>query len=91
MDSLIVQTSQVRQAYSQARIQLLQQELANPKKVYSETALLKLSDNEWGQAQTGIRQSAERILAQGIPPGLPSSILQNAVKLNIQEFVPKNA
>ena len=91
LDSLIVQTSQVRQAYSQARIQLLQQELANPKKVYSETALLKLSDNEWGQAQTGIRQSAERILAQGIPPGLPSSILQNAVKLNIQEFVPKNA
>ncbi|MDB9398579.1 MULTISPECIES: HD family phosphohydrolase [Cyanophyceae] len=91
LDSLIVQTSQVRQAYTQARIQLLQQDLANPKKVYSETALLKLSDNEWLQAQTGIRQSAERILAQGIPPGLPPSILQNAVKLNIQEFVPKNA
>ncbi len=91
LDSLIVQTSQVRQAYTQAKIQLLQPEKANSKRVYSETALLKLSDNEWVQAQTGIRQSADRILAQGIPPGLPSSILQNAVKLNVQELVPKNA
>ena len=91
LDSLIVQTSQVRQSYTQAKIQLLQPEKANSKKIYSETALLKLSDNEWIQAQTGIRQSADRILAQGIPPGLPSSILQNAVKLNVQDFVPKDS
>ncbi len=91
LDSLIVKTSQVRQAYTQAKIQLLQPEKASSKRVYSETALLRLSDNEWSQAQTGIRRSADRILAQGIPPGLPSSILQNAVKLNVQEFVPKNA
>ncbi|WP_414550827.1 HD family phosphohydrolase [Anabaena sp. CCY 0017] len=91
LDSLIVQTSQVRQSYTQAKIQLLQPEKANSQKIYSETALLKLSDNEWVQAQTGIRQSADRILAQGIPPGLPSSILQNAVKLNVQDFVPKNS
>jgi cyclic-di-AMP phosphodiesterase PgpH len=91
LDSLILQTSQARQKYSQARIQLLHQELASPAKVYTQTTLLKLSDNEWQQAQTGIRQSADRILAQGIPPGLPASILENAVKLNIQEVVPKNA
>ncbi|HYW20485.1 MAG TPA: HD family phosphohydrolase [Nodularia sp. (in: cyanobacteria)] len=91
LDSLILQTSQVRQAYTQAKIQLLQPQKANYKKVYSETALLKLSDNEWGQAQTGIRQSADRILAQGIPPGLPSSNLQNAVSLQVQDFVPKNS
>ncbi|MDB9380516.1 phosphohydrolase, partial [Nodularia sphaerocarpa CS-585A2] len=91
LDSLIVQTSQVRQAYTQAKIQLLQPELANFAKISHETAFLKLSDNEWGQAQTGISQSADRILTQGIPQGLPSSILLNAVKLNVQEFVPKNA
>ncbi|MDB9540086.1 HD family phosphohydrolase [Anabaenopsis tanganyikae CS-531] len=91
LDSLILQTSQVRQKYSQARIQLLQQQLASPPQVYTETTLLQLSDDEWQQAQAGIRQSADRILAQGISPGLPSSILENAVKLNIQEVVPKNA
>ncbi len=91
LDSLIVQTSQVRQAYTQAKNQLLQPEKAVSKRVYSETALLRLSDKEWTQAQTGIRHSADRILVQGIPPGLPPSILQNAVKLHVQELVPKNA
>lgn len=91
LDSLIVQTSQVRQAYSQARIQLLQTEKPHTKRVYNDTALLQLSDQEWGQTQRGIRHTADRILAQGIPPGLPPSILENAVKLNIQEVVPKNA
>ncbi|MEA5514421.1 HD family phosphohydrolase [Nodularia sp. UHCC 0506] len=90
LDSLIVKTSQVRQAYTQAKIQLLQPEKASSKRVYSETALLKLSDNEWVKTQIGIRQSADRILTQGIPPGLPLTILQNAVKLNVQELVPKD-
>lgn len=91
LDSLIVQTSQVRQVYSQARIQLLGIDKPNIKRVYSEFSLLKLSDQEWGEAQKGIRQSANRILAQGIPQGLPLNILQNAVSLQVQEFVPKNA
>ncbi|MDH6057057.1 HD family phosphohydrolase [Umezakia ovalisporum] len=90
LDSLIVQISQVRQAYTQAEIQLVRQDFANSKKVYTNTALLQLSDKEWGQAQKGIRQSAEKILAQGIPQGLPSSIIENAVKLTIQELVPKS-
>ncbi|MBE9050581.1 HD family phosphohydrolase [Nostocales cyanobacterium LEGE 11386] len=91
LSSLIVQISQVRQAYSQAKFQLLQRESTNSKQLYNDTTLLELSDNEWAQTKTGIRQSAERILAQGIPPGLPSSILQNAVSLQVQTFVPKNS
>lgn len=91
LDSLLVQIPQVRQAYSQAKSELVRQDLTSGKKVYSETALLKLSDNEWKQAQQGISQSAQRILSQGIPPGLPANILENAVKLTIPELVPKNA
>ncbi|MEA5583376.1 HD family phosphohydrolase [Nodularia harveyana UHCC-0300] len=91
LDSLIVQTSQVRQAYSQAKIQILLANKPNIQRVYTETALLKLSDKEWVKAKTGVQQSADRMLAQGIPEGLPLSILQNAVSLQVQEFVPKNA
>lgn len=94
LSSLILQVSQARQAYVQASVQLLQQEIANSDKsetIYNETILLDLSDDDWAKTQTGIRQSAERILAQGIPSGLPPSILQNAVNLQVQMLVPKNA
>jgi putative nucleotidyltransferase with HDIG domain len=91
LSALITQTAQVRKTYAQAQLQLLSRENPHSKKIYSETALLELSDNEWTTTKSGIRRSAERILTQGIPPGLPSSILQSAVSLQIQAFVPQNA
>ncbi|NDJ25141.1 HDIG domain-containing protein [Nostoc sp. B(2019)] len=91
LSSLIAQISQVRQAYTQATAKLLQLETLNPETVYEETVLLDLSDEEWLKTQTGIHQSAERILTQGIPSGLPKNILQDAVNLQVQVFVPKAA
>ncbi|WGV25517.1 HD family phosphohydrolase [Halotia branconii] len=91
LSSLIAQISQSREAYAQASVQLLQLETNNSDTVYNNTVLLDLSDDEWAKTQAGIRQSAERILAQGIPSGLLPSILQNAVSLQVQTFVPKNA
>ncbi|MBH8555572.1 HD family phosphohydrolase [Nostocaceae cyanobacterium CENA357] len=89
--SLIAQISQSRQAYTQASVQLLQLETNDSDTIYNGTVVLNLSDDEWTRTQIGIRQSAERILAQGIPSGLLPSILQNAVSLQVQTFVPKNA
>jgi putative nucleotidyltransferase with HDIG domain len=91
LSSLINQISQARQAYTQASTQLLRVNSVTPQTIYSETVLLELSDDEWRKTQLGINQSAERILTQGIPPGLPDSILSNAVSLQIQVFVPRNA
>ncbi|QSJ17874.1 HD family phosphohydrolase [Nostoc sp. UHCC 0702] len=94
LSSLITQISQARQAYAQASAQLLQPETTNSdnsQMVYGETILLDLSDDEWAKTQTGIRQSAERMLTQGIPHGIPPTILQNAVSLHVQGFVPKDA
>jgi cyclic-di-AMP phosphodiesterase PgpH len=91
LSSLIALISQSRQAYAQASVQLLQLETNDSDTVYNGTVLLDLSDDEWAKTQTGIRQSAERVLAQGIPSGLLPSILQNAVSLQVQTFVPKNA
>ncbi|MEA5503191.1 HD family phosphohydrolase [Halotia wernerae UHCC 0503] len=91
LSSLIAQISQSRGAYAQASVQLLQLETNDSDTVYNGTVILDLSDDEWAKTQKGIRQSAERILAQGIPSGLLPSILQNAVSLQVQTFVPKNA
>ncbi|HIK06147.1 MAG TPA: HD family phosphohydrolase [Trichormus sp. M33_DOE_039] len=90
LSSVIAQISQARQAYTQANAQLNSNTITSDT-IYSETVLLELSDDEWTKTQSGIYQSAERILTQGIPPGLPDSILSNAVSLQVQAVVPKNA
>ncbi|MGI8503147.1 MAG: HD family phosphohydrolase [Hassallia sp.] len=91
LSSLTAQISQARQAYAQANAKLLQLKAVNPETVYNDTFILNLSDDDWGKTETGIQQSAERILAQGIPPGLPPNILQDAVKLQVQTSVPQEA
>jgi cyclic-di-AMP phosphodiesterase PgpH len=89
--SLISQISQARQRYTQATAKLLQLESVSPETIYEESLLLDLSDLEWEKTQMGIHQSLERILTQGIAPGLPPNILQDAVNLQIQTFVPEDA
>ncbi|HYX13086.1 MAG TPA: HD family phosphohydrolase [Nostoc sp.] len=88
---LISQISQARQRYTQAIAKLLQLETVTPEAVYEESLLLNLLDGEWETTQMGIHQSAERILTQGIPQGLPKNILQDAVSLQLQSFVPESA
>ncbi|MFM6277184.1 MAG: HD family phosphohydrolase, partial [Dolichospermum sp.] len=61
------------------------------KQVYTAPVLLALSDNNWEKTQAGIRQSAERIIAQGVAAGLPKSVLHNAVILQVQLSVPSEA
>ncbi|MCC5607004.1 HD family phosphohydrolase [Nostoc sp. CHAB 5834] len=88
---LIAQIYQARQRYTQATAKLLQLETVTPEAVYEESLLLHLLDGEWEKTQMGIHQSAERILTQGIPQGLPKNILQDAVSLQLQTFVPESA
>ncbi|MEH2194704.1 MAG: HD family phosphohydrolase [Nostoc sp.] len=88
---LIAQISQIRKRYTQATAKLLQLDAVTPQAVYEESLLLDLSDLEWEKTQMGIHQSAERILTQGIPQGLPKNILQDAVSLQLQSFVPESA
>jgi cyclic-di-AMP phosphodiesterase PgpH len=91
LSSLTAQISQVRQAYAMAFAKLLELNAVNQEPVYNDTFLLSLSDDDWGKTEAGIQQSAERILAQGIPPGLPPNILQDAVRLQVQTSVPQEA
>ncbi len=91
LSSLTAQISQVRKAYAQANSKLLQLNALNPETVYNDSLILNLSDQDWGKTERGIQQSAERILAQGIPLGLPPNILQDAVRLQVQTSVAQEA
>ena len=86
--SVVIDIIQVRQRYAQALTKLRLD--AKPEILY-ETSLLQLSDAEWRSTQIGIHNSAKRILTQGIAPGMPPSILQQAVSLQVKTSVPAAA
>lgn len=89
VSTLIATINQARLGYAKAKAKLLQIKSADPKTVYDLT-FLDLSEEDWQKVETGIHDSAERILAQGIPPGLPPNILKDAVDLNLR-FLPQEA
>ncbi|MFQ4143058.1 HD family phosphohydrolase [Chlorogloeopsis sp. ULAP02] len=91
LSSLLIKIFQVRQSYIKARTKLLQLLNEDSQTLYEPSSFLDLSDEDWAKTQMGIQQSAERILTQGIPPGLPLSILQNAVSIQVQTLMPKQA
>ncbi len=89
--ALIARIAQAREGYVKANQKISQLALVNPEIAYNGTYFLDLSDDDWAKTQKGIQQSADRILTQGIPPGLPPNILENTVKLQIQSSMPKEA
>ncbi len=89
--ALIARVVQAREGYVKANQKISQLTLFNPEIAYNGTYFLDLSDDDWAKTQKGIQQSAERILTQGISPGLPANILENTVKLQIESLMPKEA
>lgn len=88
---LISQISQVRKKYQLAKEQLLSIEASRSKNIYQENILLELSDQDWVTTKTLIRDISERILAQGIPDGLPEDALKNTVNLQVEKSEPPAA
>jgi hypothetical protein len=88
--SLMFRILKARQGYAKAKTKLLELLTEQPETVYKETSLLDLSNDDWAKTQMGIRQSAQRILAQGLSPGLPTNILEHAISLQVQTSVPKD-
>jgi len=76
--------AQARFKYLNAINALNQTKVLQPKLPY-DASLLDLTDVEWRQAEAQINRAAERMLAQGIPVGLPESILKDAIKLQVQD------
>lgn len=88
--ALIDSISLARQGYIQASHQLSDL-LGVPTGQPYDSSILDLSDEAWQETRTGITTASKRILTQGIPPGLPPNILNEAVKLQVNALVPPDA
>jgi len=88
--TLIESISQARQGYAQA-LRQLSEPLSAESGHHYDVSLLELSDVVWQETRSGINQASKRILTQGIPPGLPSNILEEAVKMHLSTLVPPDA
>jgi hypothetical protein len=52
--------------------------------------LFDLSPRAWSDTQLAIKRAVDRILAQGIPPGLPPEVLSRAVSAQLKGTLPRS-
>ncbi len=79
-----------RQRYAATIALLPVATLSKPNDLYDET-VLNLADDQWDATKVGIRRSLERILIQGVPAGLPSNLLAEAIRVQTEIDVPQAA
>ncbi len=63
----------------------------NPISPAARQLFLNLPDDTWQATRRGLVQAAEQILTQGIPRGLPDSLLQRAVRVQLRPLVPQQS
>ncbi len=88
--SLTDSISEARQRYLKALAALEKQSAAGFEEIY-DLSLFDLSDADWQATQTGMSRIAKRMMAQGIPQGLPKEVLQEATRLQASDEVPEAA
>jgi cyclic-di-AMP phosphodiesterase PgpH len=76
-----------RQRYQDGISALYSQERVETQPVYNRM-LFALSDTEWQELQPQVQQALERMLAQGIPEGLPPELLKHAVQVQLSGLPP---
>lgn len=54
-------------------------------------SILDLTDSDWTQLRQNLPAITNRILAQGISPGLPPALLATAVKLHLESGLPRGS
>ncbi|MEM8717911.1 MAG: HDIG domain-containing metalloprotein [Cyanobacteria bacterium P01_G01_bin.39] len=84
----IAQITLTRYRYAQAWKKLAQQKMErlDDKELI---ILLDLTENEWKTTKNTILITAERILTQGIPLGIPSNLLEQAVTAQLNPEIPE--
>ena len=88
-NTLIAQITLTRYRYSQAWKKLAQKKIV---RLDDEDIiiLLDLTERDWKATKKTISLAIERILTQGIPLGMPSNILEQAVATQLDPDIPKN-
>ncbi|NJO71888.1 MAG: HDIG domain-containing protein, partial [Oscillatoriales cyanobacterium RM1_1_9] len=85
---LIAQISAARRRYAKALAMMSKQFPSEPEHQVYDLALLEWPEKTWIQTKIGIEQVSRQMLSQGIAPGLPDQILQEAVRVNVEALVP---
>jgi len=80
-----------RQSYSSAMASLMRQAPPDAGNRLFTPQFFDLTDVTWMEAKTAARKIVERMLIQGIPPGLPPSLLEQAIAFQVQEALPLEA
>ncbi len=86
-NALLNEVEQARQSYQQAQANLATLSNSVEGLTYSPT-VLDLSADHWTGTQSGVQRVAERMLAQGITPGLSSEVLYRAIHTQLRGTVP---
>lgn len=87
-NALLDQVEQARQSYQQAQSNLALLSSQVEGITYSPTAL-DLTPEQWTSTQLGVRRAAERMLAQGITPGLSPEVIYRATQMQLKGTVPR--
>ncbi len=86
-EELIAKIYEVRFRYIQGQQQLQTKPIARFNE-HDLAAFLTLSAQEWSQTKTAIQLATDRILTQGISPGIPSDLLSSVVNLQLGTQIP---
>lgn len=86
-ESLLSQISLSRYHYQQQWQELQQKPIARLSEAEI-IALLDLTKTSWQETKEAILIASERILTQGIPPGMPYNLLEEAVAIQIDPDLP---
>jgi len=89
LKALLDQIAQVRQGYAQALNEIKALQIKDRATIY-DAKLLEMSDATWDQTFKGIQESTRRMMAQGIPRGLPDNLLRKAIALQVSSSVPES-
>ena len=77
---LLSQIAFAREAYAKALDKFSEEPITSPNHQH-QILLLNLDEDSWRETNNAIVQTAERVLTQGIPPGLPSKMIKEAVEI----------
>jgi hypothetical protein len=86
-ERLLTNVDKAHQRYQAARanLALLASQIEG---VVDTPVLFELDSSEWSEIRQGMEQAMDRMLAQGIPEGLPPEILNRAVTAQLKDVVP---
>ncbi|MDJ0678626.1 MAG: HDIG domain-containing protein [Xenococcaceae cyanobacterium MO_167.B52] len=88
-EALIVKITLIRYRYAQALKKIQQQPLFLLDEA-DITTILSLSDRDWQKTKNTLTIATDRMLAQGISPGIPSDILETAVSMQLNPDIPES-